>query len=294
MIRVEELCFQYDPKQGMVLNGISVEIERGAYVGIVGSNGCGKTTFVRHLDGLLLPTRGQVWVEGMNTRDRDLVSKVRQMVGMVFQNPDNQIVGMTVEEDVAFGPCNLRMPSREVRKRVAESLELVGMKRYARRAPHTLSNGEKQLVAMAGVLAMGPRYMVFDEPTAYLDPVGQRRVLDVMGRLNSQGITIVHVTHRMDELARAHDIVVMDGGRIVLREEPARVFRRVQWLRDLGLGVPVVTELMWRLQKMGRKVRPDVFTLEDACFELSTFMEAQDVRHNERTGSSASNCKHRA
>lgn len=272
MIRVEGVTFQYDMKEKPVLDGISVDIEAGAYVGIIGPNGCGKTTLVRQLDGLLLPTTGDVWVDGMNTKDPDAVQKIRQMVGMVFQNPDNQIVGMSVEEDVAFGPGNLRLPPSEIKKRVEESLELVGMKKYAKRPPHTLSNGEKQLVAIAGVLAMAPKHIVLDEPTAYLDPSGQKRVLDVINKLNKQGITIIHVTHDMDEVARADEIFVMDEGRIVLREKPEEVFLRVEWLKELGLGIPKVTELMWQLREMGRHVQTNVFTLEDACIELGDLL----------------------
>jgi len=268
MISVKDLTFQYEMKEELVLDQISVDIEAGAYVGVIGSNGCGKTTFVRHLDGLLLPTAGDVWVDGMNTKDPDAVQKIRQMVGMVFQNPDNQIVGMSVEEDVSFGPGNLRLHPAEIRKRVEASLELVGMKKYAKRIPHTLSNGEKQLVAIAGVLAMAPKYIVLDEPTAYLDPSGQKRVLDVINKLNKQGITIIHVTHDMDEVARADEILVMNEGRIVLKEKPAEVFIKVEWLKELGLGIPKVTELMWQLREMGKSVPTDIFTLEDACIEL--------------------------
>ena len=272
MIRVEDLSFQYEIEEEPVLDQISVDIEPGAYIGVIGSNGCGKTTFVRHLDGLLLPTKGDVWVEGMNTKDPDAVQKIRQMVGMVFQNPDNQIVGMSVEEDVSFGPGNLRLHPLEIRKRVEESLELVGMNNYAKRTPHTLSNGEKQLVAIAGVLAMAPKHIVLDEPTAYLDPSGQKRVLDVINRLNKQGITIIHVTHDMDEVARADELLVMSEGRIVLKEKPAEVFLRVEWLKELGLGIPKVTELMWQLRKMGKSVRTNVLTLEAACIELDDLL----------------------
>lgn len=272
MISVKGLTFQYDRKEEPVLDEISVDIEAGAYVGVIGPNGCGKTTLVRHLDGLLLPTIGDVWVEGMNTKDPNAAQKIRQMVGMVFQNPDNQIVGMSVEEDVSFGPGNLRLPPSEIEIRVKESLELVGMKSYAKRPPHTLSNGEKQLVAIAGVLAMTPKHIVFDEPTAYLDPSGQKRVLDVINKLNKHGITIIHVTHHMDEVARADEIFVMNEGRIVLKEKPAEVFLRVKWLKELGLGIPKVTELMWQLRNMGRPVQTNVLTLEDACIELGDLL----------------------
>ncbi|MFH1083751.1 MAG: energy-coupling factor transporter ATPase [Pseudomonadota bacterium] len=275
MIRVQDLVYQYDVKGERVLDGISLEIEEGEYVGIIGPNGCGKTTLIRHLDGLLSPTEGDVWVEGMNTRDPAAVQKIRQIVGMVFQNPDNQIVGMSVEEDVAFGPGNLGLPPPEIRKRAGESLAIVGMEKHARRPPHTLSNGEKQLVAIAGVLAMEPKYIVLDEPTSYLDPSGRKRVLRVVRELNEKGITIIHVTHNMDEIAEADEIFVLNEGRIVLREEPAKVFTRVEWLRGLGVDIPKVTELMWQLRQMGKDVRTNIFTMEDACLELSTLIRAR-------------------
>jgi biotin transport system ATP-binding protein len=275
MIRVEDLSYQYETKGDRVLNGVSIEIEQGKHVGVIGPNGCGKTTFVRHLNGLLTPTAGEVWVDGMNTKDPVAVQKIRQRVGMVFQNPDNQIVGMSVEEDVSFGPGNLRLPPLEIQKRVGESLAMVGMENCARRPPHTLSNGEKQLVAIAGVLAMEPRHIIFDEPTTYLDPSARKRILQVITRLNKQGITIVHVTHDMDEIAQADEIFVLHEGRVALREAPREVFTRVEWLRDLGVGVPGVTEVMWRLRQTGVDVRTDIFSLEDACMELSTLIKAK-------------------
>ncbi|MBW1780555.1 MAG: energy-coupling factor transporter ATPase [Deltaproteobacteria bacterium] len=275
MIRVEDLTFQYDTKGEPVLNGVSIEIEEGKHLGIIGSNGCGKTTFVRHLDGLLSPTAGEVWVEGMNTKDPADVQKIRQMVGMVFQNPDDQIVGMSVEEDVSFGPGNLGLPSADIRKRVLKSLAVVGIEKHAKRPPHTLSNGEKQLVAIAGVLAMEPKYMVLDEPTSYLDPSGRKKVLQVITELNEQGITIIHVTHDMDDIAEADEIVVIHEGRIALRGEPAEIFTRVEWLRSVGVDVPKVTQLMWQLKRMGKDVRTNIFTLEDACLELSSLIQVK-------------------
>ncbi|MDQ1336355.1 MAG: Energy-coupling factor transporter ATPase [Thermodesulfobacteriota bacterium] len=272
MIKVEDLSYQYETKGNPVLNGISLEIQKGAYVGVIGPNGCGKTTFVRHLNGLLTPTAGEVWVEGMNTRDTAVVQEIRQRVGMVFQNPDNQIVGMSVEEDVAFGPGNLRLPPLEIRKRVEESLAVVGMEKYAQRPPHNLSSGEKQLVAIAGVLAMRPECIVLDEPTTYLDPSARERVLEVVAGLNTQGMTIVHVTHDMDEIAQADEVVVLHEGRIALRGRPSEVFTRVEWLRGLGVGIPRVTEVLWRLRQGGVDVRTDIFALEDACLELAALI----------------------
>jgi biotin transport system ATP-binding protein len=275
MIRVENLFYRYETKTAQVLNGISIEIEQGKHVGVIGPNGCGKTTFVRHLNDLLAPTAGEIWVDGMNTRDPVAVQKIRQRVGMVFQNPDNQIVGMSVEEDVSFGPGNLRLPPLEIQKRVEESLAMVGMENYGQRPPHTLSNGEKQLVAIAGVLAMEPMHIIFDEPTTYLDPSARKRVLQVITTLNKQGITIVHVTHDMDEIAQADEIVVLHEGRVVLREKPAEVFTRVEWLRGLGVGIPRVTEVMWGLRQKGLNVRTDIFSLEEAYIELAALIRPQ-------------------
>lgn len=275
MIRTENLVFQYDGRNGRVLHGISMEIEPGKYVGVIGANGCGKTTFVRHLNGLLTPTAGEVWVEGMNTRDAAVVQEIRCRVGMVFQNPDNQIVGMSVEEDVAFGPGNLKLPPLEIRKRVEESLAAVGMQGYAQRSPHTLSNGEKQLVAIAGVLAIKPKYIILDEPTTYLDPSAREKVLDVVARLNEEGITIVHVSHDMDEIVHADKIVVLHEGRVALEGSPSKVFAHAEWLRGIGVGIPRITELMWRLRQAGVNVRTDIFSLEDAFQELAALIRPQ-------------------
>ena len=275
MIRVEDLFYRYETKNSQVLNGISIEIEQGKHVGVIGPNGSGKTTFVRHLNGLLTPTAGEIWVDGLNTRDTVVVQKIRQRVGMVFQNPDNQIVGMSVEEDVSFGPGNLKLPPREIQKRVEKSLAMVGMENYAQRPPHTLSNGEKQLVAIAGVLAMEPRHIIFDEPTTYLDPSARKRVLQVITHLNKEGITIVHVTHDMDEIAQADEIVVLNEGRVALQARPTEVFTRVEWLRDIGVGIPRVTEVMWNLRQKGMNVRTDIFSLEEACIELASLIRPQ-------------------
>mgnify|MGYP005864481559 CR=1 FL=1 len=272
MIQVNHLFYEYDSHAGPVLRDLDLTIPAGSYVGIIGPNGCGKTTFIRHLNGLLSPTSGEVWVEGINTRDTDQLPLIRQSVGMVFQNPDNQIVGMSVEEDVAFGPGNMGLPSMEIQDRVKNALDLVGMRDQAKRPPHTLSSGEKQLVAMAGVLAMAPKTILLDEPTAYLDPSARKRLLSVVRDLHGEGITIVHVTHTMDEIAQADDIVVLHQGRIVQQGAPARVFSRIERLRGLGLDIPTVTTLMLKMQHSGFPVRTDIFTVEDAYAELSPLM----------------------
>jgi biotin transport system ATP-binding protein/energy-coupling factor transport system ATP-binding protein len=223
MIKIENLVHRYDGENAPALESINLEIKEGEYVAIIGPVGCGKTTLIKHLNALLVPTEGNVWVDGMNTRDASVVGEIRRRVGMVFQNPDNQIVGMTVEEDVAFGPGNLRLPPREIRQRVTDALEAVGMGRYARRHPHTLSGGEKRLVTIADVLAMNPRYIALDEPTSSLDPSTREVVLSILRRLNGQGIAMIHVTHNMDEISGADRIMVMEEGRIVLSGRPEEV-----------------------------------------------------------------------
>jgi biotin transport system ATP-binding protein/energy-coupling factor transport system ATP-binding protein len=224
MIKVENLVHRYDGGDVPVLKGINLEIKEGEYVALIGPIGCGKTTLIKHLNALLTPTEGNVWVDGMNTRDTGVVEEIRRRVGMVFQNPDNQIVGMTVEEDVAFGPGNLRLPPGEIRQRVIEALEAVGMRSYAQRYPHTLSAGEKRLVTIADILAMNPRYIVLDEPTASLDRARREVVLSVLRRLNGQGIAMIHVTHNIDEITGADRIMVMEDGRIVRSGRPEEVF----------------------------------------------------------------------
>jgi biotin transport system ATP-binding protein/energy-coupling factor transport system ATP-binding protein len=223
MIKIENLVHRYDGENATALRGINLEIKEGEYVAVIGPVGCGKTTLIKHLNALLVPTEGNVWVDGMNTRNANVVGEIRRRVGMVFQNPDNQIIGMTVEEDVAFGPGNLRLPPGEIRQRVIGALEAVGMRRYAQRYPHTLSGGEKRLVTLADILAMNPRYIALDEPTSSLDPSTKKAVLSLLKRLNGQGIAMIHVTHNMDEITGADRIIVMEGGRIVLSGRPEEV-----------------------------------------------------------------------
>jgi biotin transport system ATP-binding protein len=240
MIQIEDLHYRYDRETPDVLRGISLSIGEGAHTALIGPNGSGKTTLIKHLNALLFPTSGTIRVDGMQTDDPGAVREIRRRVGMVFQNPDSQIVGMTVEEDVAFGPGNLGLPSAEIRRRVDTCLAMVGMTGLERRAPHTLSGGEKRLLSIAGVLAMDPRYIAFDEPTAYLDPAAKERVLAIIRRLHrEEGMAIIHIAHDMRDVAGADRIVVMDRGALLMEGPPAEVFARADRLRAIGLDCPV-------------------------------------------------------
>jgi len=272
MITAQHLVYSYDPKDMPVLDRVSLEIPEGQYVAVIGPNGCGKTTLVKHFNALLVPQEGEVLVDGLSTKDAKAHREIRRRVGMVFQNPDNQIVGMSVEEDVAFGPGNLGLAPAEIRGRVGVALETVGMLRLAKRAPHSLSGGEKRLVAIAGVLAMKPAYVVLDEPTSYLDPAGRERVLDVLWDLRQEGISVIHVTHSMEEIVDADRVIVISGGKILRDGAPRDVFRDADTLRAVGLSTPQVTELMWRLRAQGCEVRPDVLSVEEAFREISALV----------------------
>ena len=273
ILQARDLTFRYTTAEGVaptVLDHVNLDIEAGSFVAILGHNGSGKSTFAKHLNAILLPTQGKVYVDGMDTTDEDKLLDIRRTVGMVFQNPDNQIVASVVEEDVAFAPENLGVPSAEIRRRVDEALEAVGMTDYARHAPHLLSGGQKQRVAIAGVLAMRPRCIVLDEPTAMLDPVGRREVLDTVCRLQRElGMTVVLITHHMDEAARAQRLVVMDNGHVVKDGPPAQVFQDVVGLRRLGLEVPDSVALLYELRQAGLDVPLDVLTCEDCAQALA-------------------------
>ncbi len=272
MIRIENLEFRYAAEAFPVLRSVDAQIGDGQYVALIGPNGCGKTTLAKHLNGLLSPTSGDIWVDGMNTKDSSTLRDLRKTVGMVFQNPDNQIVGMTVEEDLAFGPGNLRLPAVEIGRRVEKSLYTVGLSGYEKRPTHTLSGGEKRLVAIAGVLAAQPRHLVFDEPTSFLDPAGKRRILNVIRKLNKSGITIIHVTHDMDEIVESDHVLVMMEGRISMAGPPEEVLSRVSEMKAMGLGPPQVTELMWRLRQSGQDVRQNVLTIDEAVNAISSLI----------------------
>lgn len=263
MIILDSVSYSYNGT-GRVLEDISVQIKPGEYLALIGANGCGKTTFLRLMNGLLSPSVGRVTVDGIDTKDSRTLPRVRQLVGMVFQNPDTQIVGMTVEEDVAFGPGNLGVASAEIRRRTLRNLEKTGIRDLAHRAPHSLSNGEKQLVAIAGILAMEPGYLVLDEATAYLDPAGRTRILALVSQLNRDGISVVHVTHDMDEAARAGRVLVMEKGKVIMDGPPEEIFGKADELAALGLGIPGAARLALRLRSAGIPLPAGILTMEDA------------------------------
>ena len=256
IIKVEHLGFTYpgieDAPGAVVFEDMNLTIEAGSLVAILGSNGCGKSTLAKHFNSILLPTGGKVWVCGMDTADENKLIAVRRNVGMVFQNPDNQIVANVVEEDVAFGPENLGMASPEIRNRVDKALAQVGMSKYAQHAPHLLSGGQKQRVAIAGVIAMAPKCIVLDEPTAMLDPRGRSEVMQTITKLNREkGVTVVLITHHMDEAAQCDRVVVMHKGKVAADGTPAEVFSEVELMHDLGLAAPETVELCYELNKLG-------------------------------------------
>ena len=255
-IQVEHLAYTYpgvDDTPGIaVFEDLSLQIEQGTFVTILGGNGCGKSTLAKHFNTILLPCGGSVSVFGMNTADEDKLIQIRRTVGMVFQNPDNQIVANVVEEDVAFGPENLGVASPAIRHRVDNALKQVGMYEYREHAPHLLSGGQKQRVAIAGVIAMEPKRIVLDEPTAMLDPRGRREVMETISRLNQEkDITVVLITHHMDEAAQAQRVVVLHKGKVALDGDPREVFAQVETLHSIGLAAPETVELCWELNKEG-------------------------------------------
>jgi energy-coupling factor transport system ATP-binding protein len=255
IIRIENLTYSYAPNEGEekreVLHGISLSIEKGSFVAVLGHNGSGKSTLAKHLNAVLLPESGNVYVNGMDTKDEEKLMDIRKTVGMVFQNPDNQIVSNIVEEDVAFAPENMGCPTEEIRRRVDEALKSVGMYKYREHAPHLLSGGQKQRVAIAGVLAMEPECVVFDEATAMLDPGGRAGVIKIIEKLRDRGVTVVLITHHMNEAIGADRVIVMSDGRVVMDGVPRDIFTRVEELRGYGLTVPETTEIMYELNKQG-------------------------------------------
>ena len=269
IINVEDVRFSYITAEGVapiVLDGVTLDIEEGSFVAVLGHNGSGKSTLAKHMNAILLPTGGKVYVDGMDTADEDKLLDIRRTVGMVFQNPDNQIVANVVEEDVAFGPENLGVPTEEIRRRVDAALKAVGMESFLLHAPHNLSGGQKQRIAIAGIIAMEPKCIVLDESTAMLDPSGRREVLDTVRRLNREkGITIVLITHHMNEAAMADRVVVMDDGHVVMDGKPREILTRMEDLRAIGLDVPHTVELLHGLREDGFDVPLDALTVEECA-----------------------------
>ena len=277
IISVENLAYTYpglDDQPGVVVfENMNLKVEEGTFVAILGTNGCGKSTLAKHFNSILLPSGGKVYVCGIDTSNEERIMQVRRNVGMVFQNPDNQIVANVVEEDVAFGPENLGISSPEIRHRVNKALKQVGMYEYREHAPHLLSGGQKQRIAIAGVIAMEPKCIVLDEPTAMLDPRGRREVVETIGRLNKEkGITVVLITHHMDEAAKADRVVVLHKGKVTADGTPEEVFCQVELLHNIGLAAPESVELCWELNKQGFDLPLDKLEPEKCAQTLCEFL----------------------
>ena len=278
IVRAAKLVYEYirrDEEENIeevnrAIDGLDVDIQKGDFVAVLGHNGSGKSTFAKHINGLLMPTEGTVWVSDMDTRDEEHLWDVRKTAGMVFQNPDNQIIGNIVEEDVGFGPENIGVPTEEIWKRVEESLKAVGMTAFRLQSPNKLSGGQKQRVAIAGVMAMKPQCIILDEPTAMLDPNGRREVIKTVHELTrAEGITVLLITHYMEEATEADRIIVMDEGRIVMDGRPKEIFSRVRELKEHGLDVPQVTELAYELKEAGMPLSDGILTREQLVKELA-------------------------
>ena len=277
IIKAVDLAFEYirRDEEGNVegitraVDGVNLDIQAGDFVAILGHNGSGKSTLAKHLNALLYPTEGTVFVDGKDVKEPENIWDVRQTAGMVFQNPDNQIIGQVVEEDVGFGPENLGVPTEEIWERVEESLKAVGMYQYRKHSPNKLSGGQKQRVSIAGVIAMHPKCIILDEPTAMLDPNGRKDVIRAARALNQvEGITIILITHYMEEVIHADKVYVMDGGKVVMQGNPKAVFSQVEQLRELRLDVPQVTELAYELKKSGLPLSDGILTMDELVAEL--------------------------
>ncbi len=277
MIKARDVVFEYQKydEEGNVcetkraVDGVALDVKKGDFVAILGHNGSGKSTLAKHINALLLPNEGEVWVAGMNTKEEDLVWDIRQSAGMVFQNPDNQIIGTVVEEDVGFGPENMGVPTEEIWVRVEEALKAVGMYKYRKHSPNRLSGGQKQRVAIAGIVAMHPQCIVLDEPTAMLDPNGRKEVIRAVRALNMvEDITVLLITHYMEEVVHADKVIVMDEGKVVMQGTPKEIFSRVEELKSYRLDVPQVTLLAHELKKKGIPLSDGILTIEELVNEL--------------------------
>lgn len=273
IIKIKNLHYTYPGDETESLRGINLEIERGSFVAVLGHNGSGKSTLAKHFNAIIVPTEGEVIVNGLSTADEDRILDIRRSVGMVFQNPDNQIVASVVEDDVAFAPENLGVPPEEIRKRVDNALKQVDMYEFRMHAPHLLSGGQKQRVAIAGVIAMEPEVIILDEPTAMLDPKGRREVIETVTKLcREKGITVVLITHHMSECIGADRLIVMSGGRIVADGSPEDVFSQVELMRDEGLSVPATTELIYELNKRGWSLPLTALSVESCAKEIAKYV----------------------
>ena len=272
IVKTENLTFEYirrdenDNVEGITtaVDNVSLSVKQGEFIAILGHNGSGKSTLAKHINAILFPTEGTVWVNGLDTKDLDNIWTVRNTAGMVFQNPDNQIIGQIVEEDVGFGPENMGVPTKEIWERVEESLKVVGMYEYRKSSPNRLSGGQKQRVSIAGVLAMHPKCIVLDEPTAMLDPIGRKEVIDAVRGLNDvEKITIILITHNMDEIVHADRVFVMDKGHVEMEGTPREIFSQVERLKELRLCVPQVTEIAYELKKRGLSIPAGILTIDE-------------------------------
>lgn len=272
IIKAEEVTFEYIRRDedgnvegiNRAVDKVSLDVKEGDFICVLGSNGSGKSTFAKHLNSILLPTEGTVWIDGMDSKDEDKLLQIRQTAGMVFQNPDNQIIGQVVDEDVAFGPENMGVPTEQIKERVEESLKTVGMYDFRKKSPNHLSGGQKQRVSIAGVLAMHPKCIVLDEPTAMLDPLGRKEVIRALRALNGvEGITIILITHYMEETVYADRIFVMNKGKIVMDGSPREIFKRVEELEEYKLEVPKITLLAHELRKRGLRIPDCVLTVKE-------------------------------
>ncbi len=264
--KIDNVDFQYSDEDELVLSGLNLEFRQGEFTAVLGHNGCGKSTLAKHLNAIVLPCGGTVYVDGIDTKDEEKIFDIRQKVGMVFQNPDNQIVASIVEEDVAFALENLGVMPSEIRRRVDDALKAVNMYEYRNHSPHQLSGGQKQRVAIAGIIAMRPKCIVMDEPTAMLDPVGRKEVMSTVKRLNKEyGITIIMITHYMEEAAQCERVIVMDKGNVLLDSNPKEVFSKVELMKSVGLDVPQAAELIHELRKCGLELNSHIITEEECA-----------------------------
>ena len=274
IINVKNLIYDYKNHEGhsrqRAVNNVTLDVNEGDFVAVIGHNGSGKSTFARHLNAMFMPTAGTVYVDDIDTKNSETILTVRRTAGLVFQNPEDQIVSTVVEEDVAFGPENLAVPTNEIRKRVDDSLTLVEMRKFAKRSPLNLSGGQKQRVAIAGILAMQPKCLVLDEPTSMLDPVGREEVINTLKSLNKEGITIILITHNMEEIVDVDKVFVMNKGELEMQGTPREIFKEVDKLKSFGLEVPQVTELAYELRKNGVQISDSILTAKDLVSELET------------------------